>query len=142
MPVVLFFTSKRLRRQKPGRKEKKRMNNSQSYRVHLIYHTIMNSGKFNYHVNLITFKNCQEWHLTSNSSIQNQFIMMLSLITFLISSEKQCLEKKRLTLGEILLRVSTVSTTSFTFIFNVCLRGSVGMCLSNFSLFLADVWKV
>ena len=141
MPVVLFFTSKRLRRQKAGRKEKKRMNNSQSYRVHFIYHTIMNSRKFNYHVNLITFNDSQEWHLTLNSSTQKQFIMMLSL-TFLISLEEPCLEEKRLTLGEILSRVSTVGATSFTFIFNVCLRGSVGMCLSNFSLFLADVWKV
>ena len=137
MPVVLFFTSKRLRRQKAGRKEKKRMNNSQSYRAHLIYNTLMNSRKFNYHVNLITFNNSQEWHLTLNSFIQKQFIMVLSL-TFLICLEEQCLEEKRLSLVEIL---SRLSTTSFTFIFNVCLRGSVGMCLSNFSLFLADVWK-
>ena len=124
MPVVLFFTSKRLRRQKAGRKEKKRMSYSQSYRAHLIYHTIMNVRKFNYHVNLITFNNSKEWHLTLNSSIQKQLNMMLSL-TFVISLEELCLEEKRLTLGEIL---SRVSTTSFTFIFNFCLRGSGGMC--------------
>ena len=41
----------------------------------------MNSRKFNYHVNLITFNDSQEWHLyTLNSSIQKQFIMKLSCI--------------------------------------------------------------